>query len=56
MSSTERPSGTFDGDDREIEMAGFLTVTNKRLSEFRVVTDLTTFNKMRKDVGLPQLD
>ena len=49
-------SGSFAGDKAEIEMAGFLTVVDKKLSEIRLVTDLTQFNRIRKETGLPQLD
>jgi hypothetical protein len=49
-------SGSFDGDKAEIEMAGFLTVADKKLTEIRLVTDLTQFNRMRKKTDLPPLD
>ncbi len=49
-------SGSFDGAHREIEIAGFLTVTNNMLSELRFVTDLTTINELRKAAGLRHLD
>ena len=48
-------SGTVDGDHREIEIAGFLKVTNHKLSELRLVTDLTTFNEIREAAGLRAL-
>jgi hypothetical protein len=49
-------SGTFDGGIKDIEMAGFLKVTDGKLSELRLVTDLATFNEMREAAGLDPLD
>ncbi|MCL1588041.1 MAG: pentapeptide repeat-containing protein [Actinomycetia bacterium] len=48
-------SGVFDGARKEIEMAGFLKVTDNKLSELRFVTDLTTVNELRKVAGLDPL-
>jgi hypothetical protein len=48
--------GKFSGDEKEIEMAGFLTVAKHKLDELRFVTDLSAFNHMRKAAGLPVLD
>ncbi|MBG7605738.1 MAG: hypothetical protein IZT58_14115 [Actinobacteria bacterium] len=48
--------GEFSGDRKQVEMAGFLTVADSKLSEFRIVTDLAVFNSMRESVGLPTLD
>ena len=48
-------SGTFDGDYKEIEVAGFLKITDKTMTELRFVTDLTTFNDMREAAGLETL-
>jgi hypothetical protein len=45
-----------DKEDKEVEMAGFLTVADSKLSELRIVTDLAAFNSMRKAAGLPPLD
>ena len=41
---------------KQVEMAGFLTVADNKLSELRIVTDLTAFNDMRTAAGLPALD
>ena len=49
-------NGTFDGAHREIEIAGFLTVTDNKLSELRFVADLTTINELRNVAGLRHLD
>jgi hypothetical protein len=49
-------SGLFDGARTEIEVAGFLKVTDNKLSELRFVTDLTTVNELRKAAGLKELD
>jgi len=49
-------NGTFDDVRREIEVAGFLEVTNNKLSELRFVTDLTTINDLRRAAGLRHLD
>ena len=48
--------GEFSGDRKQVEMAGFRTVADSKLSEFRIVTDLAVFNSMRKSAGLPALD
>lgn len=45
-------SGVFDGAHTEIEMAGFLKVTDNKLSKLQFVTDLTTVNELRKAAGL----
>ena len=51
--------GKFGAEDKtehkEVEMAGFLTVADSKLSELRIVTDLAVFNSMREAVGLPTL-
>jgi hypothetical protein len=49
-------SGGYDGQQREIEVAAFLTVVDGMLTEMRWVTDLTTFNQMRVAAGMPALD
>lgn len=48
--------GEFGGVSKEVEMAGFLTVTDSKLDELRIVTDLSAFNAMRTAAGLPALD
>jgi hypothetical protein len=48
--------GGFDDRHHEIEMAGFLSVTDGKLSELRLVADMTTFNRMRLAVGLPLVE
>ena len=45
-------SGGFDGQQREIEVAAFLTVVDGMLTEMRWVTDLTTFNQVRVAAGM----
>ena len=49
-------NGIFDGAPTEIEIAGFLKVTDNKLSEMRFVTDLTTINELRRAAGLRHLD
>lgn len=49
-------SGTIEGKEREIEIAAFARVVDERLSELRLVTDLTIFNEYRAAIGLPILD
>lgn len=48
--------GEFDGKEKRLEMAGFLTVADHKLTELRMVTDLSTFNTMRQAAGLPALN
>ena len=48
--------GEFSGEKKQVEVAGFLTVADSKLSEFRIVTDLAVFNSMRKSAGLSALD
>ena len=45
-----------DKEDKQVEMAGFLTVADSKLEELRIVTDLSAFNDMRTAAGLPALD
>jgi hypothetical protein len=45
-------TGTFDGDYKEIEVAGFITVKDKKMTEMRFVTDLAPFNEIREAAGL----
>jgi hypothetical protein len=47
---------TIAGESREIEIATFARVTDKRLEEWRMVVDLTIFNELRSAAGLPLLD
>ena len=47
---------TVAGEAREIEIATFARVTDKRLEEWRMVVDLTIFNELRRAAGLPLLD
>jgi hypothetical protein len=47
---------TLDGESREIEIATFAKVTDKKLTEWRMVVDLTIFNELRNAAGLPILD
>ena len=48
-------SGGFNGKHKEVEFAGFLHVSDGKLSEIRFVTDLTVFNDMRRATGLALL-
>ena len=48
-------SGGFNGENKEVEFAGFLDVTDGKLSKIRFVTDLTVFNDMRQAAGAPPL-
>ena len=45
-------SGTFDGDHKEIEVAGFIKIKDKKMTEMRFVTDLAAFNEIREAAGL----
>jgi hypothetical protein len=47
---------TLGGESREIEIAAFARITDKRLEEWRMVVDLTIFNELRSAAGLPILD
>jgi len=47
---------TVAGESREIEIATFARVTDKKLTEWRMVVDLTIFNELRRAAGLPILD
>jgi len=47
---------TLAGESREIEIATFARVTDKKLAEWRTVVDLTIFNELRSPAGLPILD
>ena len=43
--------GEFGQNSREIEMAGFLHITDQQLTEIRLVTDMTIFNQLRATIG-----
>ena len=47
---------TVDDQPREIEIAAFGKVEDKKLTEWRMVVDLTVFNELRVAAGLPILD
>ena len=47
---------TLGGESREIEIATFARITDKKLTEWRMVVDLTIFNELRSAAGLPILD
>ncbi len=47
---------TLGGESREIEIATFARITDKKLTEWRMVVDLTIFNELRSAAGLPVLD
>ncbi len=47
---------TLAGESREIEIATFARITDKKLDEWRMVVDLTIFNELRSAAGLPILD
>ena len=47
---------TVDDQPREIEIAAFGRVEDKKLTEWRMVVDLTVFNELRVAAGLPILD
>jgi hypothetical protein len=49
-------TGEFNGEATQLEMAGFLTIADNKLTEVRMVTDLSSFNTMRQAAGLPALD
>lgn len=48
--------GTIDGTVHDIEIAAFIRVVDKKITEMRLVTDLTIFNEYRAAIGLPILD
>jgi len=47
---------TVDDQPREIEIAAFGRIEDKKLTEWRLVVDLTIFNELRVAAGLPILD
>ena len=47
---------TVDGKPHEIEIAAFGRIEDKKLTEWRMVVDLTVFNELRVAAGLPILD
>ena len=49
-------TGTIAGAKHDIELAAFVRVIDKKMTEMRLVTDLTIFNEYRAAVGLPILE
>ena len=49
-------SATVEGETRDIEMAGFARVADKRLAELRLVLDMSVFNDYRRAIGLPAIE
>jgi hypothetical protein len=47
---------TVEDKPREIEIAAFGRIEDKKLTEWRIVVDLTIFNELRVTAGLPILD
>ncbi|MEE9177984.1 MAG: nuclear transport factor 2 family protein [Acidimicrobiia bacterium] len=47
---------TIDGEDRDIEVAVFAIVEDKKLFEWRLVVDMTLYNLHRAAVGLPPIE
>jgi hypothetical protein len=47
---------SIDGEPRQIEIGGFLRARDGKLTEFRLVLDMTLFNEYRVAVGLPPIE
>jgi hypothetical protein len=47
---------TIDGEQRDIEVAVFAIVEDKKFLEWRLVVDMTLYNLHRAAVGLPSIE